>query len=115
MKLIIAIIQPHRLEAVKQALADVEVFRLTVMDVQRFGRQRGQTEVYRGHELSVNLLRKVQLMIAVNEEFLEPTIDAIIKGGRTGSVGEVGDGKVFILPMEDCIRIRTGERGGEAI
>jgi len=115
MKLIIAIIQPHRLEAVKQALADVEVFRLTVMDVQGFGRQRGQTEVYRGHELSVNLLRKVQLMIAVNEEFLEPTIDAIIKGGRTGSVGEVGDGKVFILPMEDCIRIRTGERGGEAI
>jgi len=115
MKLIIAIIQPHRLEAVKQALADVEVFRLTVMDVQGFGRQRGQTEVYRGHELSVNLLRKVQLMIAVNEEFLEPTIDAIIKGGRTGSVGEVGYGKVFILPMEDCIRIRTGERGGEAI
>ena len=77
MKLIIALIQPHRLEAVKQALADVEVFRLTVMDVQGFGRQRGHTEAYRGHEFSVNLLRKVQLMIAVNEEFLEPTIDAI--------------------------------------
>jgi nitrogen regulatory protein P-II 1 len=72
MKLIIAIIQPHRLEAVKQALADVEVFRLTVMDVQGFGRQRVHTEAYRGHEFSVNLLRKVQLMIAVNEEFLEP-------------------------------------------
>ena len=85
MKLIIAMIQPHRLEAVKQALADVEVFRLTVMDVQGFGRQRGQTEVYRGHEFAVNLLRKVQLMIAVNEEFLEPTIDAIIRGGRTGA------------------------------
>ena len=115
MKLIIAIIQPHRLVAVKAALADVEVFRLTVMDVQGFGRQRGQTEVYRGHEFSVNLLRKVQLMIAVNEAFLQPTIDAIIKGGRTGPTGEIGDGKIFVLPLEDCIRIRTGERGGEAI
>jgi len=115
MKLIIAVIQPHRLEAVKQALADVEVFRLTVMDVQGFGRQRGQTEVYRGHEFAVNLLRKVQLMIAVNEEFLEPTIDAIIRGSRTGAAGEIGDGKIFVLPLEDCIRIRTGERGGEAI
>ncbi len=115
MKLIIALIQPDRLEAVKAALADVEVFRLTVMDVQGFGRQRGQTEVYRGHELSVNLVRKVQLMIGVNEAFLQPTIDAIIKGGRTGTSGEVGDGKIFVLPLEDCIRIRTGERGGEAI
>jgi len=115
MKLIIAIIQPNRLESVKTALADVEVFRLTVMDVQGFGRQRGHTEVYRGHEFSVNLLRKVQLMIAVNEEFLQPTIDAIIKGGRTGTAGEVGDGKIFVLPLEDCVRIRTGERGGEAI
>jgi nitrogen regulatory protein P-II 1 len=115
MKLIIAIIQPHRLEAVKAALADVEVFRLTVMDVQGFGRQRGHTEAYRGHEFSVNLLRKVQLMIAVNEAFLEPTIDALIKGGRTGASGEIGDGKIFVLPLEDCIRIRTGERGGEAI
>ena len=115
MKLVIGIIQPNRLEAVKSALADVEVFRLTVMDVQGFGRQRGHTEAYRGHEFTVNLVRKVQLMIAVNEEFLEPTIDAIFKGGRTGSAGEVGDGKIFILPMEDCIRIRTGERGSEAI
>jgi nitrogen regulatory protein P-II 1 len=115
MKLIIAVIQPHRLEAIKQALADVEVFRLTVMDVQGFGRQRGQTEVYRGHEFAVSLLRKVQLMIAVNEEFLEPTIDAIIRGGRSGAAGEIGDGKIFVLPLEDCIRIRTGERGGEAI
>ncbi|MCE5266817.1 MAG: P-II family nitrogen regulator [Planctomycetaceae bacterium] len=115
MKLIIAIIQPHRLEAVKQALADVEVFRLTVQDVQGFGRQRGQAEVYRGHELSVNLLRKVQLMIGVNDAFVEPTIQAIIKGGRTGPGGEIGDGKIFVLPLEDCVRIRTGERGGEAI
>ena len=115
MKLIIAIIQPSRLEAVKAALTEVEVFRLTVMDVQGFGRQKGHTETYRGHEFSVNLLRKVQLQIAVNEDFVEPTIEAIIKGGRTGATGEIGDGKIFVLPLEDCIRIRTGERGGEAI
>ena len=115
MKLIVAIIQPNRLEAVKAALTEVEVFRLTVMDVQGFGRQKGHTEVYRGHEFSVNLLRKVRLEIGVNEQFVEPTIDAIIKGGRTGETGEIGDGKIFVLPMEDCIRIRTGERGSEAI
>ena len=115
MKLIIAIIQPTKLEAVKEALSHVEVFRLTVMDVQGFGRQKGYTEVYRGHEFTVNLLRKVQLMIAVNESFVEPTINAIIKGGRTGATGEIGDGKIFVLPLEDCIRIRTGERGKEAI
>lgn len=115
MKLIIAIIQPHKLEAVKAALTEVEVFRLTVMDCQGFGRQKGHTEVYRGHEIAVNLLRKVQLQIAVNEEFVEPTINAIIKGGRSGESGEIGDGKIFVLPLEDCIRIRTGERGSEAI
>jgi len=115
MKLIIAIIQPSQLESVKNALTEVEVFRLTVMDCQGFGRQKGHTEVYRGHEFSVNLLRKVQLEIAVNEEFVEPTIEAIIKGGRSGEKGEIGDGKIFVLPLEDCIRIRTGERGDEAI
>ncbi len=115
MKLIIAIIQPSKLEAVKAALTDVEVFRLTVMDCQGFGRQKGQTEVYRGHEFAVNLLRKVQLQIAVNEEFVQPTIDAIIQGGRSGEKGEIGDGKIFVIPMDDCIRIRTGERGSEAI
>ena len=104
MKLIIAIIQPQKLEAVKAALTEVEVFRLTVMDVQGFGRQKGHTEVYRGHEFTVNLLRKVQLQIAVNDEFV-----------RTEPNGEVGDGKIFVLPLDDCIRIRTGERGGEAI
>jgi nitrogen regulatory protein P-II 1 len=115
MKLIIGIIQPNRLEAVKEALTDVEVVRLTVMDCQGFGRQKGQTEHYRGRELTVNLFRKVQLQIAVNEEFVQPTINAIIQGGRTGEKGEIGDGKIFILPLEDCIRIRTGERGPEAI
>jgi nitrogen regulatory protein P-II 2 len=115
MKLIIAIIQPSKLEDVKAALSEVEVVRLTIMDCQGFGRQKGQTEVYRGKEISVNLLRKVQLMIAVNDHFVEPTINAIIKGGRTGPTGEIGDGKIFVLPLDDCIRIRTGERGGEAI
>ena len=115
MKLIIAIIQPSKLEDVKAALSEVEVVRLTIMDCQGFGRQKGQTEVYRGNEITVNLLRKVQLMIAVNDHFVEPTINAIIKGGRTGPTGEIGDGKIFVLPLEDCIRIRTGERGGEAI
>ncbi|MCA9264224.1 MAG: P-II family nitrogen regulator [Planctomycetales bacterium] len=115
MKLIIAIIQPNRLESVKAALTDVEVVRLTVMDCQGFGRQKGHTEVYRGREFSVNLLRKVQLQIAVNEDFVEPTVDAIIRGGRSGPEGEIGDGKIFILPLDDCVRIRTGERGSEAI
>src|SRR5205085_1393308 len=115
MKLIIAIIQPSKLEEVKAALTEVEVFRLTVMDCQGFGRQKGHSEVYRGHEFTVNLLRKVQLQIAVNDAFVEPTVEAIIKGGRTGATGQIGDGKIFVLPLEDCIRIRTGERGGEAI
>ena len=115
MKLIIAIIQPAKLEAVKEALTNVEVVRLTVMDCQGFGRQKGQTEVYRGHEFTVNLLRKVQLQIAVNDEFVEPTVSAIIQGGRSGEKGEIGDGKIFVLPLEDCIRIRTGERGEDAI
>jgi nitrogen regulatory protein P-II 2 len=107
MKLIIAIIQQSKLE--------VEVVRLTIMDVQGFGRQKGQTEVYRGREITLNLLRKVQLQIAVNDAFVEPTINAIIKGGRTGEHGQIGDGKIFVLPLDDCIRIRTGERGPEAI
>jgi nitrogen regulatory protein P-II 1 len=115
MKLIIAIIQPNKLEDVKDALTDVEVFRLTVMDCQGFGRQKGQTEVYRGREFTVNLLRKVQLQIAVNEEFVAAAVNAILKGARTGEKGEIGDGKIFVLPLEDCIRIRTGERGPDAI
>ncbi len=115
MKLIIAIIQPSKLEEVKAALSQVEVVRLTIMDVQGFGRQKGQTEVYRGREITINLLRKVQLQIAVNEDFVEPTIDAIIQGGRSGEAGQIGDGKIFVLPLDDCIRIRTGERGSEAI
>jgi len=115
MKFIIAIIQPSKLEEVKAALSEVEVVRLTIMDVQGFGRQKGHTESYRGHEISVNLLRKVQLQIAVNDEFVEPTVNAIIEGGRSGEAGEKGDGKIFVLPLDDCVRIRTGEHGNEAI
>jgi len=115
MKLIIAVIQPTKLEAVKEALSQVEVFRLTVMDVQGFGRQKGHTEIYRGHEFTVNLLRKVEIQVAVNDDYAEKTIDAIIEAGRSGDQGRVGDGKIFVLPIEDCIRIRTGERGPEAI
>jgi len=115
MKLILAIIKPEKLDAVKEALNKVEVFRLTVVDVQGFGRQKGQSEIYRGHELTLNMMRKVQLQIAVNEDFVEPTVNAIMQAARTAGEGRVGDGKIFILPLEDCLRIRTGERGPEAI
>ena len=115
MKLIIAIIQPDNLESVKSALSEVEVFRLTIMDCQGFGRQQGKSELYGADEFAINLRRKVQLQIAVNEEFVEPTVEAIIKGGRTGENGAIGDGKIFIIPMDDCVRIRTGERGSDAI
>ena len=115
MKYIVAIVQPSRLETVKEALSKVEVFRLTVGDVQGLGRQKGHTEVYRGHEYEVNLIRKVKLEIAVNDEFVEPTVEAIIQGGKTGAEGKIGDGKIFVLPLENVVRIRTGERGSEAI
>ena len=112
MKLIIAIIKPDRLEAVKQQLYKAEVNLITVSEVLGHGRQMGITEVYRGVKEMGNLLRKVQLLIAVNDNFVEPTIRAIIDGGKTG---EIGDGKIFVLPLEECVRIRTEERGGTAI
>jgi nitrogen regulatory protein P-II 1 len=112
MKLIIAIIKPERLEAVRDALYKADVNLMTVNEVLGHGRQMGVTEVYRGVQEMGNLLRKIRLEIAVNENFVETTINAIRKGGRTG---EIGDGKIFVLDLSDCIRIRTGERGGEAI
>ena len=114
-KLIIAIIQPHHLESVKTALSRVEVFRLTIMDCQGFGQQQGSSVAYGSDDFAGDLRRKIQLQVAVNEEFVEPTVDAIIEGGRTGERGEIGDGKVFVLPLDDCVRIRTGERGPAAI
>jgi nitrogen regulatory protein P-II 1 len=112
MKVIIAIIKPDRLEEVKRELYKVDVNLITVNEVLGHGRQMGVTEVYRGIKEMGNLLRKVQLLIAVNDSFVEPTIKAIIKGGKTG---EIGDGKIFVLPLEECIRIRTEERGETAI
>ena len=112
MKLIIAIIQPHRLEEVKKALYDADVNLITVNEVLGHGRQKGVDEFYRGSKESGNLLRKIRLEIAVNDNFVDPTIKAIIKGARTG---KIGDGKVFILDLPRCIRIRTGEEGSKAI
>jgi nitrogen regulatory protein P-II 2 len=112
MKYIVAIIQPHKLEEVKQALEAVNVNLMTVSNVLGQGRQKGHTEIYRGAKEVGGLLRKVRLDIAVNEEFVEPTIAAINKGAKTG---EVGDGKIFVLELADCIRISSGERGGKAI
>ncbi|MFH1836935.1 MAG: P-II family nitrogen regulator [Candidatus Omnitrophota bacterium] len=112
MKLIITMIQPHKLPDVKKALFDAEIHKMTVTNALGCGQQRGYTETYRGVAHEVNLLKKVRLEIAVNEAFVEPTIEAIIKGARTGNIG---DGKIFILDLPECIRIRTGEKGSEAI
>lgn len=112
MKLIIAIIKPDRLDAVKEELYKAEVNLITVSEVLGHGRQMGVTEIYRGMREMGNLLRKVRLEIAVNDGFVEPTINAIIKGAQTG---EIGDGKIFVLGLVDCIRIRTEERGEVAI
>ncbi len=115
MKLVTAVIKPHKWEDVRAALETVGVTGMTVSEVSGYGRQKGHTEVYRGHELTVNMLRKVQLQIAVNEDFVEPTVNAIMEAARTGPEGRIGDGKIFILPLEDCVRIRTGERGPDAV
>lgn len=112
MKLIIAIIKPDRLEAVKQELYKADVNLLTVNEVLGHGRQMGVTEIYRGVKEMGNLLRKVRLEIAVNDDFMEPTIKAITRGAQTG---EAGDGKIFVLELAECVRIRTEERGQEAI
>ncbi|MFP4057524.1 MAG: P-II family nitrogen regulator [Candidatus Brocadiia bacterium] len=112
MKLVIAYIQPEKLNDVKQALYEAEVYKISVTNALGCGQQRGYTESYRGVEIEVNLLKKVRLEIAVNEDFVRPTVEAIIAGARTG---EIGDGKIFIVDLVECIRIRTGERGGKAI
>jgi nitrogen regulatory protein P-II 1 len=112
MKLITAIIQPEKLPDVKQALFAAEVHKMTVCNVIGCGQQMGYKETYRGAVTEVNLLKKVRIDIAVNEEFVQRTIDAIIKGARTGNIG---DGKIFVSELVECIRIRTGEKGKEAI
>ena len=112
MKLIIAYIQPERMNAVKQALYEAEVFKMSVTNALGCGQQKGYHESYRGADVEVNLLKKVRLEIGVNDDFVKPTIDAIIKGARTGNIG---DGKIFVLDLPECIRIRTGETGSAAI
>jgi nitrogen regulatory protein P-II 1 len=112
MKLVIAYIQPERLNDVKQALYEAEVYKVSVTNALGCGQQKGYHESYRGVEIEVNLLKKVRLEIAINEDFVKRTVEAIIKGARTG---QIGDGKIFILDLHQCIRIRTGETGSEAI
>jgi nitrogen regulatory protein P-II 1 len=114
-KLIVAIIRPEKLESVQAALNERDVYLMTVSDVRGCGRQRGYTEVYRGTELKVRLLPKLKLEIAVNEAFVAATVEAIVHAARTGATGQIGDGKIFVLDLDDCVRIRTGERGKAAI
>lgn len=112
MKLIIAYIQPHKLNDVKQELYKAEVYKISVTNAMGCGQQKGYHESYRGVDIEVNLLKKVRIEIAVNDGFVKPTVDAIVKGARSG---EIGDGKIFIVPLEETIRIRTGETGSAAI
>lgn len=112
MKLIIAYIQPHKLDSVKKSLAEQDVAKMSVTNSLGCGAQKGYHESYRGIDFDVNLLKKIRLEIAVSEPFLDKTIKAIIDGAQTG---EIGDGKIFVLDLTDCIRIRTGERGKDAV
>ncbi len=112
MKLIIAYIQPDRLNAVKQELYKREIYKMSVTNALGCGQQKGYHETYRGIDIEVNLLKKVRLEIAVNETFVESTVDAVITGARSGAIG---DGKIFVLPIEQCIRIRNGDIGSDAI
>ena len=112
MKLIIAYIQPEQLNEVKQALYEKEVYKMSVTNAMGCGQQKGYHETYRGADIEVNLLKKVRIEIAVNAEFVDSTIEAITAGARTGNIG---DGKIFVLDLAECIRIRTGEKGPEAV
>jgi nitrogen regulatory protein P-II 1 len=112
MKLIIAYIQPHKLQDVKKALYKAEVFKMSVTNALGCGEQHGYEESYRGIKFEVNLLKKVRIEIAVNEDFVEKTIEAIIEGAKTE---KIGDGKIFVLDLNECIRIRTGDKGNKAI
>ncbi len=112
MKKIEAIIKPFKLEEVKQALADIGVMGLTVTEVKGFGRQKGHTEIYRGSEYTVDFLPKLKLEIAVTDEMVAGSVDAIVKSAKTG---KIGDGKIFVFNLEDVVRIRTDERGEKAV
>jgi nitrogen regulatory protein P-II 2 len=115
MKMIIAIIRPDNFDAVQAALDEKEIYLMTASDVRGCGRQRGYTENYRGGKGFIRLLSKVRLEIAVNDNYVEPAVQAILKAGKSEGNGRIGDGKIFILPLEECYRIRTGEEGSVAI
>ncbi len=115
MKLLIAIIQPTKLTAVREALNKLGVTRMTVCDAQGYGRQRGRTEMYRGNEYKTNLLRKVALEILVNDDFVDRTVDCLCSVARTGPLGNIGDGKIFVLPAEETIQISEDVRGPGAV
>ncbi|MCG8448681.1 MAG: P-II family nitrogen regulator [Pirellulales bacterium] len=115
MKLILAVIQPTKLDAVQQALKRMGVTRFSVTDAMGFARQRGQIETYRGSEYQTNLLRKIELEIAVNDDFVERTIECISQAARTNSDGSIGDGKIMVLPMEEAVQISDAGRGPSAI
>jgi nitrogen regulatory protein P-II 2 len=115
MKLIVAVIRPDKLEAVQQALNERDVYLMTVSDVRGCGRQRGYTETFRGTPMNVRLLPKLKLEVAVNDAFVEAAMEAIVKAARTEPAGQIGDGKIFVLPVDDCVRVRSGERGTAAI
>ncbi len=112
MKLIVAYVQPERLNAIKQALYEKGIFKMSVTNALGCGQQKGYHESYRGVDIEVNLLKKMRIEIAVNQDFVEQTIDAVIAGARTGNIG---DGKIFVMSLDECIRIRTGEKGNAAI
>ena len=112
MKYIIAVIQPHRLEAVRQALADIGVQGMTVTEVRGFGRQKGQTEIYRGAEYKMEFVPKTKIELAVAASLADSVVEAIGEAARTG---RIGDGKVFVLPLEGAMRVRTGEMGADAL
>jgi nitrogen regulatory protein PII len=112
MKLIIAIIKPFKLEEVKEALAEAGIEGMTVTEVKGFGRQKGHTEIYRGSEYTVDFLPKVKIEVAVSNETAGKAVETIVKAAKTG---KIGDGKVFVLPLEDVVRIRTDERGEAAV
>ena len=112
MKLIVAIIKPFKLEEVKEALSGIGIEGMTVTEVKGFGRQKGHTEIYRGSEYTVDFLPKVKVEIAVGDELVAKTVETIVKSAKTG---KIGDGKVFVVPLEETVRIRTDERGEAAI
>jgi len=112
MKVVKAVIKPFKLEEVKDALSEIGVEGMTVSEVKGFGRQKGHTEIYRGSEYTVDFLPKVKIEIGVADDLTDKVVDAIVGAAQTG---KIGDGKIFILPMEECVRIRTGEKGDEAL